>query len=101
MSAENIISRDDLFSIVIELLEKYHAESALLFGSYARNEATPNSDIDLIIFGGAVFQSTDVFAIAEELHERTGKDVDVYEIQEINHSSDFYTQIMKDGVRVA
>ena len=63
MSAENIISRDDLFSIVIELLEKYHAESALLFGSYARNEATPNSDIDLIIFGGAVFQSTDVFAI--------------------------------------
>ncbi len=101
MSAENIISRDDLFSIVIELLEKYHAESALLFGSYARNEATPNSDIDLIIFGGAVFQSTDVFAIAEELHERTGKDVDVYEIQEINHSSDFYTQIMKDGVMVA
>ncbi len=101
MSAESIISRDDLFSIVIELLEKYHAESALLFGSYARNEATPNSDIDLIIFGGAVFQSTDVFAIAEELHERTGKDVDVYEIQEINHSSDFYTQIMKDGVMVA
>ena len=101
MSAENIISRDDLFSIVIELLEKYHADSALLFGSYARNEATPNSDIDLIIFGGAVFQSTDVFAIAEELHERTGKDVDVYEIQEINHSSDFYTQIMKDGVMVA
>lgn len=101
MSAENIISRDDLFSIVIELLEKYHAESALLFGSYARNEATPNSDIDLIIFGGAVFRSTDVFAIAEELHERTGKDVDVYEIQEINHSSDFYTQIMKDGVMVA
>jgi len=95
------LSQDYLKCVISDLLKKYHADSALLFGSYARGEASAESDIDLLVYGGAQFQPTDIFALAEELHEITGKDVDVYEICEVSHSSDLYREIMKDGVRVA
>lgn len=44
------------------LLKKYHAEYALLFGSYARGEATADSDVDVVIVGGAEFIPRDIFA---------------------------------------
>ena len=40
------LSYPELEATIRLLLKKYHAEYALLFGSYARGEATPNSDID-------------------------------------------------------
>ena len=48
----NTLSRTEIEQVIRELLHKYHAEYALLFGSYARGEATPNSDIDLVVVGG-------------------------------------------------
>jgi uncharacterized protein len=32
-----------------ELSEQYHVKSLFLFGSVARNEARPNSDIDILV----------------------------------------------------
>ena len=46
------LSYPELEATIRLLLKKYHAEYALLFGSYARGEATPNSDIDLVVVGG-------------------------------------------------
>ena len=45
---EKIYNRSELNSMVSPLLKKYRASYALLFGSYARGEATEKSDIDLI-----------------------------------------------------
>lgn len=84
--------------IILPILKKYNAEKAILFGSYARNQATSNSDIDLIVIGGDTFDPTDIFAIAEDLHEVSGKNVDVYEIDEINKASPLYHSIMKEGI---
>ena len=98
--AEGVLPISDLMEVIAQLLKKYKAERALLFGSYARGEATPESDIDLLVYGGEHFYPTDIFALAEELFEITGKKVDVYEICEIN-KGDFYDEIMKDGVLVA
>lgn len=49
------LSYPELEATIRLLLKKYHAEYALLFGSYARGEATPNSDIDLVVVGGPGF----------------------------------------------
>lgn len=87
-----------LKNIILPILKKYRAEKAILFGSYARNQATPNSDIDLIVIGGDTFDPTDIFAIAEDLHEISEKNVDVYEIDEINKDSPLYHSIMKEGI---
>lgn len=96
-----IYTVEDLMQIILPILQKYHAESALLFGSYARQEATHASDIDLLIIGGDLFDPTDVFCIADELHRATGKAVDVYELCELEQGSPFYNAVMSEGVHVA
>lgn len=93
-----IYSITTLKQLILPLLNKYKAEQAILFGSYARNQATPNSDIDLIVIGGEAFDPTDIFAIAQDLHEVSGKHVDVYEIDEINKDTPLYHSIMKEGI---
>lgn len=96
-----VLSRDEIESIVKKLLAKYHAEYALLFGSYARGEATPSSDIDLIVFGGDAFKPQNIFAFGEELREMTKHDVDVFEIREVNLNTPFYDNVIREGVRIA
>lgn len=59
------------------LMEKYRVDEARLFGSYARGEATAESDIDLLLIGGQSFRPTGAFAFAEDLHESSGKAVAV------------------------
>ena len=98
---QDTYTQDRLVEIIVSLLKKYHAERAILFGSYARKEADSLSDIDLLVIGGPAFDSTDIFALAEDLHRTTEKNVDVYELCEINQQSDFYQTILKEGVRIA
>ena len=97
----HIYSREEITSHVISLLRKYRAESAILFGSYARHEATEDSDIDLIIVGGENFDPTNVFCIADELYRALQKNVDVYEISEINTGSALYNSIFREGVQIS
>ena len=67
------LSLSEVKAVVKELLKRYHAEYALLFGSYARGDATPDSDIDIIIVGGKDFVPRNIFALAEDLREMTGR----------------------------
>ena len=97
---EKIYSQTELRQMVSPLLKKYRASYALLFGSYARGEATEKSDIDLVIVGDEAFKPFDVFAIAEELHEHSGKPVDVYELGEIRPDSPFYRRVMAESVKL-
>ena len=95
------LSYPELEATIRLLLKKYHAEYALLFGSYARGEATAASDIDVIVVGGANFRPRDIFAFGEELRQRTQKAVDAFEIREVNTGTPFYESIMREGVKIA
>ena len=86
---------------VIMLLKKYGAESALLFGSYARGDANENSDIDIIVIGGSNFRRTDIFSFAEDLRMITGRNVDAFEISEVDVGTPFHETIMREGVKIA
>lgn len=99
--SERVYTREELVGIVVPLLKKYQAEAAILFGSYARQEADARSDIDLMVIGGPLFDLTDVFCLADDLHRITGKNVDVYERCEISAGTDFYDTILSEGVRLA
>ena len=46
------LTKQEIAEIVKMLLEKYHADYAILFGTYAWCDATEDSDIDLIVFDG-------------------------------------------------
>ncbi len=94
-------TRIEIENAIRILLAKYHAEYAILFGSYARGEETPSSDVDVIVFGGANFKKVNIFAFAEDLCSMTGKEVDAFEICEIKPESPFYHTVMKEGVKIA
>ena len=99
--SERIYTQEEIAEAVIPLLNKYGAEKAILFGSYARREATAASDVDLVIIGGSRFDPTDVFSIADELHRALGKPVDVYELREIDAGTAFYDAVFSEGVQIA
>jgi predicted nucleotidyltransferase len=59
------------------LLTEYGVVSASIFGSYARGEATENSDLDLLVTykdGTSLF---DVLKLNDQLESVTGKRVDL------------------------
>ena len=99
--SEQVYTRDEIIHVVLPLLKKYRAESAILFGSYARQEADAQSDIDLVVIGGPQFDPTDIFCLADDLHRLTGKPVDVYEQREINAGTEFYNTVFSEGVQIA
>ncbi len=82
------------------LLARYNAEYALLFGSYARGEETPDSDIDIVVCGGENFKKSNIFAFAEDLREMLGKNADVFEMCEVNKGTPFYNNLMKEGIKI-
>lgn len=101
MMSGTVLTITDIQRIIKPLAEKYRICEVYIFGSYARNEATVDSDIDFLIFGGKNFKLTSVFAFAEELRMIIQKEIDVFEINEINKDSLFYETIMKERVKVA
>lgn len=98
---EGILTTENIINTVKPIALKYGVEGIYLFGSYARGEATIDSDLDFLVFGGKDFKLTMIFALAEDLREAFNKNIDVFEINEINTDSDFYNNIMKERLLVA
>ena len=96
-----MLTKNELEQSIRMLLSRYHAEYALLFGSYARGEETPDSDVDVVVFGGENFKKTNIFAFAEDLRAMTGKEVDAFEISEIDEGTPLYDSLLREGVRIA
>lgn len=61
--------------------ESHGVISLYLFGSYARNEATPSSDMDLLVEFDKTQQLSylDLLSLKQELEEITGTKVDLLE----------------------
>ena len=97
----NKMSFDEIVYIVKPIASKYKIQAIYLFGSYAREEQTDESDLDFLVYGGDDFKLTRILSLAEELRKALKKDVDVFEIREVNQESDFYKTIMKEKVLVA
>lgn len=101
MRKDNILTLEEISEVIKPIASKYQVNAIYLFGSYARGEATCDSDLDFLVFGGNQFKLTMIFALAEDLRNAFEKDVDVFEIHEVNRESTFYQNIMKERLLVA
>lgn len=70
-----------------EFCRRHGITSMYLFGSYARNEATPSSDMDLLVELDDDLQLSylDLLKLKEELEELTGTRVDLLEEKAIRN----------------
>ncbi len=74
------MTRDELLAKLRELkpwLEEQGIVNVRLFGSYARDEAGPDSDVDLLVDETRTLSYFDLFDVKGELTRRLGLDVDV------------------------
>ena len=69
----------ELSSLLVPIISKYPVNRAAFFGSYARNDQTPNSDIDLLLDLGTNETFPElfyVFNLLDEMEAATGKNID-------------------------
>ena len=62
---------------IVEIVLRHNARNQRLFGSCSRNEDSPSSDIDLLIYPTETTTLFDIGAIRHELLELLGTPVDV------------------------
>jgi len=68
-----ILSIESIKDIIAPIAARYGVESIYVFGSYARGEASADSDIDFLVFGGKNFKRSYVFSLAEEVRKLLAK----------------------------
>ena len=72
-----MISLADITSVVSRVLSHYDVREAYLFGSFARGEQTPESDIDLRLVCGDSMTFGTLYELSLELEKELGRKVDI------------------------
>lgn len=72
-----MITLVDISAAVSRALSRYDVREAYLFGSYARGEQTPDSDIDLRLVCGDSMTFGTLYELSLELEEELGREVEI------------------------
>lgn len=72
-----MISPTDISTAVTRVLAQYDVSKAYLFGSFARGEQTPDSDIDLRLVCGNTMTFGTLYELSHELERELGRKVDI------------------------
>ena len=78
------MSYDDLKKKILPILKTYDADRIGIFGSYAREEATEDSDLDILVHFRGQKSLLTLVRIERELTESTGIKVDLLTEQSIS-----------------
>ena len=68
-----MITPTDISTAASRVLAQYDVSEAYLFGSFARGEQTPNSDIDLRLVCGNAMTFGTLYELSHELEEELGR----------------------------
>jgi len=96
--SEKVYTIEELRNILYDILKNFSVKKAILFGSYAKDNPTSKSDIDLVIDSEGQLLNIYFYGLLEELVQRLQKNVDLFEISEIEKDSRIYNDIQNEGV---
>ena len=93
-----VYSLDVIKEKLLPILKEYDINYCYLFGSYARNEAKPTSDIDLLI-------NTDITGLAfldliEKMRAVLHKKIDLLRLKDLSADNPIVLEILKEGVKI-
>lgn len=72
-----MISPTDISTAASRVLAQYDVSEAYLFGSFARGEQTPDSDIDLRLACGNTMTFGTLYELSHELERELGRKVEI------------------------
>jgi len=93
-----ILTIEQIKNACFEIFKDYDVEYCYLFGSYAKGNANPKSDIDLLISVNA--SGLQFFEIVERLREKLKKKIDLLDAKELEKNIPLVEEILKDGVKI-
>ncbi|MDY2887982.1 MAG: nucleotidyltransferase domain-containing protein [Candidatus Caccosoma sp.] len=84
-----VLSIEQIKNLIEPIAKKYRLRAVYVFGSYARGEATPNSDIDLLIDrkGSCINSMFDMGNLYNELCDKCKKEIDIVTTQTLKQQS--------------
>ena len=95
-----MISPTDISTSASRVLAQYDVSEAYLFGSFARGEQTPDSDIDLRLVCGNAMTFGTLYELSHELERELGRKVDIVTNAPEHMRPAFRKSIEQDEVRV-
>lgn len=95
-----MISPTDISAAASRVLVQYDVSVAYLFGSFARGEQTPDSDIDLRLVCGNTMTFGALYELSHELENELGRKVDIVTNPPERMRPAFRKSIEQDEVRV-
>lgn len=98
--SEKVYTIEEIKKILEEILKNEPVYQVILFGSYAKNEATKKSDMDLIIDTKAKLRGFALLKLICKIQETMQKDIDGFEKYEIINNSRIDKEIKETGVIV-
>ena len=91
-----VYSLDEIKAIAVPLAQQYGLAALYLFGSYARGEATPQSDLDFLIDRSSMEDLLALGGFCSDLEKRFDKSLDVLTTQML--SNEFRAAIQPERV---
>jgi predicted nucleotidyltransferase len=80
---------EELKSIIAPIAQKYDIPAVYLFGSYARGDATEDSDVDVLIQReGSTIRGIIMGSVYEDLQESLKKEVDLVTVESLSQFAD-------------
>lgn len=95
-----MISTTDISTAVSRVLTQYDVSEAYLFGSFARGEQTPDSDIDLRLVCGNAMTFGTLYELSHELEKELGRKVDIVTTPPEHMRPPFRKSIEQEEVRI-
>lgn len=95
-----MVSLADISSAASRMLVQYDVSEAYLFGSFARGEQTPDSDIDLRLVCGNTMTFGTLCELSHELEKELGRKVDIVTNPPEHMRPPFRKSIEQDEVRI-
>jgi len=71
------MEKQEIFKKVISILVRHRVKKIAIFGSYARDETRPGSDIDILVEFSEKKSLLDLVGIEQELSDALGMKVDL------------------------
>ena len=93
-----MLALNNIADILKPILEKQRIYKVTVFGSYARGNFTPSSDIDLVVDSKGELKGISFFIAIDEISKALPIPSDIYEQREIKKGSALYNEISREGV---
>ncbi len=93
-----ILSLNDIINTCKSVFDQYPITYCYLFGSYAKEKPTEESDIDLLV--SSEVKGLKFYGLVEKLRTELHKNVDVLSSEQLKDNENLINEILKDGIKI-